>query len=242
DWLTAHVIAPDHAAGNYERAARKKLAITGGATAVRAMLDGAADGNVSWPLAEADRLIQQRLLLDLKFNAALEMPLSNQQQAGQYIKTYANLQIGLKRLELEEKKLGQKCVVARQHHERELRRLELQQIRAETENEQWKSKLERRDQRQATSRRRQDEIDLAVLEQEMQLQSMARQIATSPLAQLRWGTGTCQTKSTAPTSAEDRWFVENLRAADEIPDLVPEYVDESHEVALEQEEVLVGAE
>jgi hypothetical protein len=125
-WFAAHVIEPERAAGNLELVSELKLALGGGPVAARAILD--CKGTL--PLDEADRLFQQKLKLSMKFDQAVEMPLTTNQDSLKFLRLYMQLELETKRLELASQKLHQRCDAQRDRHELAKMRIELAAQRA----------------------------------------------------------------------------------------------------------------
>ncbi len=125
-WFAAHVIEPERAAGNLELVSELKLALGGGPVAARAILDC----NETLPLDEADRLFQQKLKLSMKFDQAVEMPLTTNQDSLKFLRLYMQVELETKRLELASHKLQQRCDAQRDRHELAKMRIELAAKRA----------------------------------------------------------------------------------------------------------------
>ena len=82
-WMNCHVFVPEASFGSKELAAKMKLAHYGGPVAARALLDG----QEKLPLDEAQRIVDQELLLHAKLQAALEFDL-DAQSAERFLKVF----------------------------------------------------------------------------------------------------------------------------------------------------------
>lgn len=182
-WLAIHVVGQERTCGDPALAPRLKLALTGGKLIAEALFDS----DTKLPLEEAGQLIDRHMQLQLKFDEAINRPMSTQAEAMDFIKLRTNLFVAEKRLELAEKKLAyrsleasRKYELAKLRHELELRRVQLQeaelQQRAERRRELADSK---RHQRQAVA-------DLAQAQLAAEQTALAERRAKSPLAKYKW--------------------------------------------------------
>lgn len=124
-WVHTHIICPALKAGNADLAARLKLVAAGGPVATRALLD--CDSRV--PVDQGERLFDQRLKMQVKFHAACDMPLNSSRDRLAFIRMHTELMSREKRLQLEEKKLEQRCKEAADKYELAKLRLEAAQDR-----------------------------------------------------------------------------------------------------------------
>ncbi len=127
-WLAAQVIEPARAEGNFQLANNLRLALGGGPAAVRAILSCQA----TLPLDEADRLYQRQIRLALKFEQALEIPLTTEENNLKFLKMYMHHQCETERLKVASRKLEQQCDAHRDRHELAKLRLEAAARRAAT--------------------------------------------------------------------------------------------------------------
>lgn len=193
-WIHAWVVKPELAAGEADGATRLTMAATGGAVAARAILR--ADWNL--PLDEAQRLEKRRLLLDLKMTAVLAQPIDSEQAKMQFLRLWIHLHIAEQRLDLAREKLRQRCAEAidrRQLAEMRLEyRRECDEVRAADKR--------RRAERRAVKKAADQQARLLAAEfwrrrALAQRREAAARAASSPLAQLRWGTAADGGKLTA---------------------------------------------
>jgi len=182
-WLSGQVIEPERKAGNTALAARMKLALVAGPDGVDAIL--ALDEGA--PVDEAERLLQRKLKLDLKFDEAVNMPLDSDNSTT-FVKLYVALQLSEKRLELAGKKLAASCAAARDRHELSKMRMEYAQERSTIEANERRGKAERR------RRMQEDRVAAAADMQELQRharlaeqKAAACRVAQSPLSRLVLG-------------------------------------------------------
>lgn len=127
-WLAIHVIEPARAEGNFQLASHLRLALGGGPAAVRAIFSCQA----TLPLEEADRLYQRQIKLALKFEQALEIPLTTEENNLKFLKMYLHHQHETERLNIASRKLEQRCDAQRDRHELAKLRLEAAALRAAT--------------------------------------------------------------------------------------------------------------
>lgn len=183
-WLAACVVERERKTGNTALAARMKLAISGGAVAVCAMLQN----DVEIPLDEADRLFQRKLKLDLKLTEVLDLPIDSEQARLRFVEIYTEMHAETKRLELAGRKLDERCLHAREKYELAKLQAELALEREQRRTAQWRHAAEERQQRQAKRDRRQSQVqDLCKHQEHAERMALDARIAASPLAQLTWG-------------------------------------------------------
>jgi hypothetical protein len=125
-WLVMHVLNAEREAGNYETAAAMKLAIMGGARAVRAWLAEAK----GVPLDEADRLFGRATKLAVKDDVAFGMPIESERERTQYVQFRLKMTNEAKRLAHHRDKLAQRCAAAERRHELVMARLRVRQEQA----------------------------------------------------------------------------------------------------------------
>jgi hypothetical protein len=121
DWVFRWVMVPLLQQGNGRLAAKLKFAYAGGPLAAKALLD--AEARV--PLKQGVRLFDQKLLLQVKFEEALQYPLNSNRDALNFIKMHADLMYQEKRLQLQERKLAQRSDEALAKQKLAERRLEV---------------------------------------------------------------------------------------------------------------------
>ena len=115
-WMTCHVFMPAVKGGDMDLAAKMKLAFFGGPVMANAVLD--AQDNL--PIDDAQRLVDQEVLLHGKLQAALEFRL-NETTAPQFLKTYLNYDLARQKLEFAREKFRHKCELTQREHEAEQR-------------------------------------------------------------------------------------------------------------------------
>jgi hypothetical protein len=108
-WLNCHVFLPAIKTGSTDSAAKMKLAYHGGPEMARELLD-AQDGP---PFGEAQRLVDQELLLHAKLQAALEFEL-DAASASEYIKYHLAYDLARRSIELEREKFQHECQLPRE--------------------------------------------------------------------------------------------------------------------------------
>ena len=141
-WINLHVIMPEFKAKHFELAGKYRQAYYGGAKVAEWILDGgkgiAGDST--------EQLEEQRQLLQMKCLAALEMPLTNSQEAVEFLKINLEFQHKMKRLEFDEEKLRTQVEQERRKHElAELRHRDTER-RHEQKRQSAQEKNERRQQ------------------------------------------------------------------------------------------------
>ncbi len=107
-WLNHHVFAPEVKSGSTETAVKMKLAYHGGAMVTRDLLNA----HDHLPLNEAERLVDQKLLLHAKLLAALEFDLDDS-TAAEFIKNYLDYDLARRNIELEREKFQHECKLDR---------------------------------------------------------------------------------------------------------------------------------
>jgi hypothetical protein len=98
-WVLFHAIRPEADKGHNDHAARMRAALYGGAHMARALLD-ASDG---LPLATAERISAEMLLLHAKYRQCLEIPLEPC-RITEFMEQYIDLLSKERRLELDREK------------------------------------------------------------------------------------------------------------------------------------------
>ena len=182
-WVYSHIICPTQRAEKADLAARLKLVAAAGPVAARAVLD--CDSRV--PLQEGERLFDRRLRFELKVDAACDMPLRTSRDQMALIRMRVDMMSREQRLQLEERKLEQRCREALDKHE-------LAKLRLEFARE--------REEERAAARARQDEERALVrqgarISKELQREqrraewqaerdAVVARAASSPLAALKW--------------------------------------------------------
>jgi len=178
-WIRSAVIEPEISAGNGAFASKLKLALCGGPVAARLVLTS----DVQLPVKSADRLLQQKLQLQLKADQALAMPLDTSRDSIRYLKLYTDMELAEQRLRLAERKLQYRCEEALRRAEVAKYRLERFAQREERLAAQKAVKEEKRCAEAASFERDWIASSQAELAQERARQELA---TSSPLAQLRW--------------------------------------------------------
>ena len=117
DWLVAKVIGPAEDAGDYETAARMRLALQGGPVVAEHMLT--ADTKFS----DEMKLLILKTQVGIKVKRALDIALSTPKSAAQVVQFYSEMLI-------EEKKLDQAEAAEQRRHEFEMRKLDIEHARA----------------------------------------------------------------------------------------------------------------
>ncbi|MDP7303538.1 MAG: hypothetical protein QGG09_10580 [Pirellulaceae bacterium] len=115
-WMTGRVFMPATKNGDVDLAAKMKIAFFGGPVMARAVLD--ARDNL--PFGDAQRLVDQEVLLHGKLQAAMEYRLS-EATAPQFLKTYLNYDLARQKLDFAREKFQHKCELEQRKHEAELR-------------------------------------------------------------------------------------------------------------------------
>lgn len=115
-WMTCHVFMPAVKGGDMDLAAKMKLAFFGGPVMASAVLD--AQDNL--PIDDAQRLVDQEVLLHGKLQAALEFRL-NETTAPQFLETYLNYDLARQKLEFAREKFRHKCELTQRENEAEQR-------------------------------------------------------------------------------------------------------------------------
>jgi hypothetical protein len=182
-WVHAHIICPALKAGNADLAARLKLVAAGGPVAARAVLD--CDSRV--PVDKGEQLFDQRLKMHVKFQAACDMPLTSSRDRLAFIRLHTNMMSREKRLQLEERKLEQRCQEASDKHE-------LAKLRLEFARERERQRLAaraHRDEERALLAEGQKHVEELRKEQrreqwEAERKAAIVRAASSPLATLTW--------------------------------------------------------
>ena len=108
-WMHCQVFRPEVEAGRMQRAAKMKLAVHGGPALIRALLD--AEENL--PLDEAQRLVDQELLLHGKLQAALEFDLDTK-SAAKFLQCFLRYDLARQKLQLQREKFQWACELARE--------------------------------------------------------------------------------------------------------------------------------
>jgi hypothetical protein len=103
-WVSCQVIRPLVRSGAADLATQLKFAFFGGPAAARAILDA----RIGVPPQEAQRLFDRDLLLHVKAQAALEMPLEDGQQL-EFLTLFLKYDLDQKRLELDQRKFALRC-------------------------------------------------------------------------------------------------------------------------------------
>ncbi len=115
-WMTCRVFMPAAKDGDVDLAAKMKIAFFGGPVMARAVLD--ARDNL--PFGDAQRLVDQEVLIHGKLQAAMEFRLS-EATAPQFLKTYLNYDLARQKLDFAREKFQHKCELEQRKHEAELR-------------------------------------------------------------------------------------------------------------------------
>ena len=102
------MILPEQQRGNLELATQLRTAYFGGEFLASAIVDATQ----RLPLAEADRLFDQALLLYEKFRAALAMPLSTEVNAVRFTQVFLTHQRASRRLDFEIERFRHRCQLA----------------------------------------------------------------------------------------------------------------------------------
>jgi hypothetical protein len=178
-WIRSAVIEPEISAGNGALASKLKLALCAGPVAARLVLTS----DVQLPVASADRLLRQKLQLQLKADQALAMPLDTSRDSIRYLKIYVDMDLAEQRLRLAERKLQYRCEEALRRAEVAKYRLERVTKREERLAAQKAAKEEKRCAEAARFERDWIASSQAELAQERARQELA---IGSPLAQLTW--------------------------------------------------------
>jgi hypothetical protein len=113
-WMACHVFIPETKAGDPDLAARMRIAFHRGPAGARAVLDAHDD----LPMKEAQRLVDQEILLHSKAQAALEFELTEENSL-KYLKLFTSYDIARKRLEFEREKFRYECELAQVTREAE---------------------------------------------------------------------------------------------------------------------------
>ncbi|MCA9123710.1 MAG: hypothetical protein H6822_08640 [Planctomycetaceae bacterium] len=111
-WMTCHVFMPAVKCGSMELAAKMKVAFFGGPVMANAVLDA----QEHLPFDEAQRVVDQEVLLHGKLQAALEFKL-NEATAPQFLKTYLDYDLARQKLAFAQEKFKHKCEVSQRKHE-----------------------------------------------------------------------------------------------------------------------------
>lgn len=106
-WMVCHVFIPETKAGDPDLAARMKIAFHRGRAGARAVLDARDD----LPMEEAQRLMDQEILLHSKVQAALQFELTEENSL-EYLKLFTSYDIARKKLEFEREKFRYECELA----------------------------------------------------------------------------------------------------------------------------------
>jgi hypothetical protein len=142
------------------------------------------------PLDQGERLFDQRLKLGLKFEEALQLPLTTDREKLRFIRLHAELRLGEQRAALATRRLEQRCAEALRKHKIAAARLELTRRREERRAQEAARRAAERErkqeEKQARIRRRQAKLELQQQEWEAQILLTKQQAARSRLAQLRW--------------------------------------------------------
>jgi len=113
-WMACQVFIPETKAGNPDLAARMKIAFHRGPVGARAVLDAHDD----LPMKEAQRLVNQEMLLHSKAQAALELELTEENSL-KYLKLFTSYDIARKKLEFEREQFRYECELAQVTREAE---------------------------------------------------------------------------------------------------------------------------
>jgi hypothetical protein len=105
DWIVHGVILAEQRAGNVDLATRLRAAFFHGPLAAELIVDTAE----RLPSAEADRLFDQSILLHMKVQEALAVPLKNEKSALEFTKVYLDYRLKAKKLELEIEDFRHRC-------------------------------------------------------------------------------------------------------------------------------------
>jgi hypothetical protein len=179
-WLSSQVIEAASQAGDRALAARMKVALTAGIDGVEAIL--ALDGGV--PVDEAERILQRRRQLGLKFDEAVNMPIDNDRSRLRFIKLYLDLTLAEKKLNLASQKLAARCARARERHELAQLRLAAAAQRAEFKAREQAEKAERRRRQEAAVAEKQELQRQADLVRPAEKKVTAGQAAPAPLSRV----------------------------------------------------------
>lgn len=106
-WMVCHVFMPETKAGDPDLGARMKIAFHRGRAGARSVLDAHDD----LPMEEAQRLMDQEILLHSKVQAALQFELTEENSL-EYLKLFTSYDIARKKLEFEREKFQYECEVA----------------------------------------------------------------------------------------------------------------------------------
>ena len=104
-WINRWVIWPLSDAKKYELAAKMRAAYWGGPAAALAVLD--AEQGISAKTAE--RLYQREQMLEIKAQAALDIPLRGPEDALRYLRLHTSYRLGQARLDLDNRRFAQRC-------------------------------------------------------------------------------------------------------------------------------------
>lgn len=113
-WMTCRVFVPVAKGGDVDLAVNMRLAFFGGPVMARVVLD--ARHNL--PAEDAQRLVDQQMLLHGKLQAALDFSL-NEGTCSQFIKLFLDYDLAKRRLEFAREKFQHKCELSRRQHEAE---------------------------------------------------------------------------------------------------------------------------
>ena len=183
DWVHGQIICPTQREGKAELASRLKLVAAAGPVAARAILD--CDSRV--PLQEGERLFDRRLKLHLKFDAACDMPLKSDRDRMSFVRLHVAMKGQEQRLQLQERRLQQRCREASNKHELATMRLEL----ARERDERLATAQARRDEERAFVREgaritKELQAEQRRAERQAERDAAVARVASSPLAALRW--------------------------------------------------------
>jgi len=115
-WMTCRVFMPAAENGDVDLATKMKIAFFGGPVMALVVLDA---GN-NLPFGDAQRLVDQEVLLQGKLQAAIEFRLS-EATAPQFLKTYLNYNLARQKLDFAREKFQHKCELEQRKHETETR-------------------------------------------------------------------------------------------------------------------------
>ena len=179
-WLAAHVFEPERKQGRTALAARLKLAAAAGPAAARAIITA----NTNTLIDEADRIIHQKLRLQMKMEEATDFPLVSEKSLVTFLTVVARMQVDMKRLDLASERLVQQCTAAVNRHELAKLRLELKTQRESARQ----PKRRREQQRQHPFVRNPGPAKPRHASDPAAGSNVSKYAAAaSPLAQLRWG-------------------------------------------------------
>ena len=204
DWLSVHVIAPEERAGRGDLAVKLKLALAGGKSAARLILNA----GMQIPLDEFERLENYRMRVNLLLEKALLLTPTNGQEALKLMKLDVDYRLGEKRLAFAERRFAETCRRRLQQHElaearlracEERERRRWQEIERRRENGRRLNEA-RENQRHEERRAAQALADLVLQARAAQDEAARQWAASSELAKLAWSCSS-QSQGSVPASS-----------------------------------------